>query len=59
MVLRLHWIIDSLEVATNLWLSFWTSSKIVGFENWQYIAVYAGLGVAISLFVFVLAFAFL
>lgn len=48
-----------MPVATSLWLSFWTSQKVAGFENWQYIAVYAGFGVAISLFTFILAFAFL
>lgn len=31
-------------VGTNLWLSFWTSDGVPGFQQGHYMAVYAGFG---------------
>ena len=45
MVLGLLIIQQCANIATSLWLSFWTSNKF-GLETGQYIGVYAGLGAA-------------
>ncbi|MCJ1431749.1 hypothetical protein MMC27_001104 [Xylographa pallens] len=39
------------NIATSLWLSYWTSNRF-GFSEGQYIGVYAGLGVLQSLLMF-------
>ncbi|KAH8103355.1 multidrug resistance-associated ABC transporter [Cristinia sonorae] len=39
-------------VANNLFLGFWTSDRISGFSQGQYMATYAGLGVASAVFSF-------
>ncbi|TFK36263.1 multidrug resistance-associated ABC transporter [Crucibulum laeve] len=46
------------QVGNNLFLGFWTDKSIPGFEQGQYMAVYAGLGVAQALFSFILSFSF-
>ncbi|TCD67438.1 hypothetical protein EIP91_012410 [Steccherinum ochraceum] len=44
------------SVANNLFLGFWTSSKIHGFKQGDYMATYAALGVAGAVFSFILSF---
>ncbi|MCJ1406702.1 hypothetical protein MMC19_000769 [Ptychographa xylographoides] len=39
------------NIATSLWLSYWTSNRF-GFSEGQYIGVYAGLGVISSMLMF-------
>ncbi|KZV86285.1 hypothetical protein EXIGLDRAFT_752906 [Exidia glandulosa HHB12029] len=46
------------QVASTLFLGFWSSSQIPGFENGDYMALYGGMGVATAVFTFVAAFAF-
>ncbi|KAF8066646.1 multidrug resistance-associated ABC transporter [Lyophyllum atratum] len=46
------------QVGNNLFLGFWTAGTIHGFRQGDYMAVYAGLGVAQAIFSFVLSFAF-
>ncbi|KAG6877944.1 hypothetical protein C0993_001802 [Termitomyces sp. T159_Od127] len=41
---------ESSQVGNNLFLGFWTGEIIGGFSQGQYMAVYAGLGVAQALF---------
>ena len=43
------------NIATSLWLSYWTS-KTFGFATGQYIGVYAGLGVVQALLMFSFSF---
>jgi hypothetical protein len=45
-------------VGNNLFLGFWTSSSIHGFRQGDYMAVYAGLGLAQAFFSFLTSFAF-
>ncbi|PBK66109.1 multidrug resistance-associated ABC transporter [Armillaria solidipes] len=40
------------QVGNNLFLGFWTGETIHGFTQGQYMAVYAGLGVATAVFTF-------
>ncbi|KAF8500114.1 multidrug resistance-associated ABC transporter [Gautieria morchelliformis] len=46
------------QVGNNLFLSFWTSNSIPGFQQGQYMAVYAALGVSQALLSFASSFAF-
>ncbi|KZW02976.1 multidrug resistance-associated ABC transporter [Exidia glandulosa HHB12029] len=46
------------QVASTLFLGFWSGSQIPGFGNGQYMALYAGMGVATAVFTFIAAFAF-
>ncbi|KAF5370935.1 hypothetical protein D9615_009781 [Tricholomella constricta] len=46
------------QVGNNLFLGFWTAYSIPGFRQGDYMAVYAGLGVAQAIFSFILSFAF-
>lgn len=43
-------------VANNLFLGFWTSQSIGGFSQGDYMGTYAGLGVGIAVFSFMLSF---
>ncbi|KAG5351318.1 hypothetical protein C0989_006977 [Termitomyces sp. Mn162] len=49
---------ESSQVGNNLFLGFWTGGIIEGFSQGQYMAVYAGLGVAQALFSCLLSLAF-
>ncbi|MCJ1375345.1 hypothetical protein MMC20_006580 [Loxospora ochrophaea] len=51
MVLSLLVLTQCANIATSLWLSYWTSNKF-GFATGQYIGVYAGLGVIQALLMF-------
>ncbi|KIP09393.1 hypothetical protein PHLGIDRAFT_534837 [Phlebiopsis gigantea 11061_1 CR5-6] len=44
------------SVANNLFLGFWTSQSIHGFNSGDYMGTYAALGVAIAVFSFLLSF---
>ncbi|KAH7103342.1 ATP-dependent bile acid permease [Auriculariales sp. MPI-PUGE-AT-0066] len=46
------------QVASNVFLGFWTDHSIVGFAQGQYMGVYAGLGAATALFTFMGSLAF-
>ncbi|KAF5354262.1 hypothetical protein D9756_007067 [Leucocoprinus leucothites] len=46
------------QVANNIFLGFWTSQSINGFRQGDYMGVYAGLGVASALFMFLLSLGF-
>ncbi|KAG7095244.1 hypothetical protein E1B28_006018 [Marasmius oreades] len=46
------------QVGNNLFLGFWTSNSIPGFQQGQYIAVYAGLGAASAALQFLTSFIF-
>ncbi|PFH48819.1 hypothetical protein AMATHDRAFT_64587 [Amanita thiersii Skay4041] len=46
------------QVGNNLFLGFWTSRSVPGFRQGDYMAVYAGLGVAQAIFQFIFSFAF-
>ena len=45
-------LVQCANIATSLWLSYWTSNKF-GYSEGQYIGVYAGLGVIQALLMFV------
>ncbi|KAI0701717.1 multidrug resistance-associated ABC transporter [Earliella scabrosa] len=47
---------EGTQVATQLFLGFWTSQSIPGFGQAEYIGIYAGLGTANGVFSFLLAF---
>lgn len=51
MVLSLLILSQCANIATSLWLSYWTSNRF-GFSEGQYIGVYAGLGVAQAMLMF-------
>ena len=42
-------------VGNNLLLGFWTADSIPGFNEGQYMALYAGLGLAQAIFAFALS----
>ncbi|KAJ9111012.1 hypothetical protein QFC22_006657 [Naganishia vaughanmartiniae] len=44
------------QVGNTLSLGFWSSSSIEGFQQGQYMGIYAGLGVAIAVFTFIAAY---
>ncbi|KAH8103346.1 multidrug resistance-associated ABC transporter [Cristinia sonorae] len=44
------------QVANTLFLGFWTSSKIHGFKQGDYMATYAALGIASGIFAFLMGF---
>ncbi|KAJ9119778.1 hypothetical protein QFC22_003488 [Naganishia vaughanmartiniae] len=44
------------QVGNTLSLGFWSSSSIKGFQQGQYMGIYAGLGVAIAVFTFIAAY---
>ncbi|KXN89182.1 Multidrug resistance-associated protein 1 [Leucoagaricus sp. SymC.cos] len=46
------------QVVNNLFLGFWTSQSIRGFKQGDYMAVYAGFGVASAIFMFLMSFSF-
>ncbi|KAF7321107.1 Multidrug resistance-associated ABC transporter protein [Mycena chlorophos] len=46
------------QVGNTLFLGFWTGESIPGFDQSQYMGVYAGLGFAMAFFSFLLSFAF-
>ncbi|KAG6916302.1 hypothetical protein DXG01_007459 [Tephrocybe rancida] len=46
------------QVANNIFLGFWTVESIHGFRQADYMAVYAGIGIAQAIFAFLLSFAF-
>ncbi|TFK36264.1 cadmium ion transporter [Crucibulum laeve] len=46
------------QVATTLFLGFWTAGSIHGFKQGDYMAVYVALGVAQATFSFLITFAF-
>ncbi|KIM43822.1 hypothetical protein M413DRAFT_434825 [Hebeloma cylindrosporum] len=46
------------QVGNNLFLGFWTSQSIHGFKQGDYMAVYASLGAAQAVFMFLLSFSF-
>ncbi|KAJ7461221.1 multidrug resistance-associated ABC transporter [Mycena latifolia] len=46
------------QVGNTLFLGFWTAGSIKGFQQGDYMAVYAGLGFAQALFSFLTSFAF-
>ncbi|EJD44567.1 ATP-dependent bile acid permease [Auricularia subglabra TFB-10046 SS5] len=46
------------QVASTLFLGFWTEASIPGFASGDYMGLYAGMGVATAVFTFVAAFAF-
>ncbi|EJD44619.1 ATP-dependent bile acid permease [Auricularia subglabra TFB-10046 SS5] len=46
------------QVASNVFLGFWTDLGIPGFSTGQYMGVYAGLGAATALFTFIGSLAF-
>ncbi|TDL26292.1 multidrug resistance-associated ABC transporter [Rickenella mellea] len=46
------------QVANNLFLGYWTEGSIKGFSQGDYMAVYAGLGVALGLFACFTSYAF-
>ncbi|KZW02973.1 cadmium ion transporter [Exidia glandulosa HHB12029] len=46
------------QVASNVFLGFWTDLGIPGFSTGQYMGVYAGLGAATAIFTFVGSLAF-
>ncbi|KAI0659143.1 multidrug resistance-associated ABC transporter [Cubamyces menziesii] len=54
----LLWIIISqgAQVANNLFLGFWTSSSIRGFDQADYMGIYAALGILSGIFSFALSF---
>lgn len=43
-------------VATTLFLGFWTAGSIPGFSQGDYMATYAGIGVATAVVLFSLSF---
>ncbi|KAG6856149.1 hypothetical protein H0H87_007054 [Tephrocybe sp. NHM501043] len=49
---------EASQVGNNIFLGFWTSQSIKGFSQEQYMGVYAGFGIAQSLFSFLLSLAF-
>ncbi|KAG8935573.1 hypothetical protein FRC02_007501 [Tulasnella sp. 418] len=49
---------EAANVATNLFLGFWTSRKISQFENKDYMGVYAGLGAGNAFATFCAAYCF-
>lgn len=49
---------EAARVGYNLFLGFWTSGSVHGFRQGDYMAVYAGLGIADALFSFLLSFSF-
>ena len=51
MVLTLLILSQCANIATSLWLSYWTSNRF-GFSEGQYIGVYAGLGVTQAMLMF-------
>ncbi|KAJ8076751.1 hypothetical protein PM082_001174 [Marasmius tenuissimus] len=48
---------QSSEVGNNLVLGFWTSLSIEGFDNGEYMALYAGLGTAQAVFTYIISYA--
>ncbi|KAJ7852952.1 multidrug resistance-associated ABC transporter [Mycena leptocephala] len=46
------------SVGSNLFLGYWTSNSVRGFRQGDYMAVYAGLGLAQAFFSFISSFAF-
>ncbi|KAL0574913.1 hypothetical protein V5O48_007057 [Marasmius crinis-equi] len=48
---------QSSEVGNNLTLGFWTSLSIKGFDNGDYMALYAGFGAAQALFTYIISYA--
>ncbi|KAF8154551.1 multidrug resistance-associated ABC transporter [Crassisporium funariophilum] len=58
LVLLLLMLTEGSNVATTLVLGFWTGSTINGFTQGNYMAVYAGLGVALAVSTFALTYAF-
>ncbi|KAJ7827858.1 multidrug resistance-associated ABC transporter [Mycena olivaceomarginata] len=57
-ILLLLTLTQAAQVGNNLFLGFWTSSSIHGFRQGDYMAVYAGLGLAQAFFSFLTSFAF-
>ncbi|KAJ7163116.1 multidrug resistance-associated ABC transporter [Mycena filopes] len=57
-ILLLLTLTQAAQVGNNLFLGFWTSSSIEGFHQGDYMAVYAGLGVASAFFSFLTSFGF-
>ncbi|KAL0059429.1 hypothetical protein AAF712_013819 [Marasmius tenuissimus] len=57
-ILALLIVSQAAQVGNNLLLGFWTASKIPGFSQGQYIALYAGLGAASALLQFLTSFIF-
>ncbi|KAJ3720533.1 multidrug resistance-associated ABC transporter [Lentinula raphanica] len=49
---------QSAQVGNNLFLGFWTAGSIPGFNQAEYMGVYAALGFAQALFTFLMAFSF-
>ncbi|KAJ7175337.1 multidrug resistance-associated ABC transporter [Mycena filopes] len=57
-ILLLLTLTQAAQVGNNLFLGFWTSNSIEGFHQGDYMAVYAGLGVASAFFSFLTSFGF-
>ncbi|CAK5271106.1 unnamed protein product [Mycena citricolor] len=56
-ILLLLTLSQAAQVGNNLFLGFWTAESIPGFHQGDYMAVYAGLGFATSIFSFALSIA--
>ncbi|KAG6865425.1 hypothetical protein C0991_002663 [Blastosporella zonata] len=57
-ILLLLTLLQGSQVANNVFLGFWTAESIHGFREGDYMAVYAGIGVAQAIFSFILSFSF-
>lgn len=55
-ILFLMVLTQSSEVGNNLTLGFWTSMSIKGFDNGQYMGLYAGFGVSQAVFTYIVSY---